>query len=297
MFSVIIPLYNKPQSIQHTLRCVLQQSFQDFEIIVVNDGSTDDSVLKVLEMKDERIRLVQKPNGGVSSARNRGILEAKYAYIALLDADDYWGSDYLLEQKGLIEEFPEAGMWGCAFGYLEDNRFQEVEHGVLKNFRGVLANYWSMYKKSNIFSSISVVIRKDVFEKVGYFDERMKYSEDLDMWYRTLLNYPVVFYNKTLAYYRIDAENRAMYKEIPLQYFLPYFIEKYDTYRFQNPDFRKFINRFCLEAVFPHYVINKKNPDVIRIMKGIDLSEQKWTYRFRFLFPGLFRFMLKLMGK
>jgi glycosyltransferase involved in cell wall biosynthesis len=272
---------------------VLNQTFKEFELIIVDDGSTDESVSQVMRISDNRIRLIQKQNGGVSSARNRGIREAKYSYIALLDADDYWMPDYLLEQKRLIEDFPEANMWGCAFGYLEKENFQQVEHGIPIGFRGVLKNYWSMYKKSNIFSSISVVIKKEGFNVAGFFDERLKYSEDLDMWYRIILNFQVVFYNNTLTYYRIDAENRAMDKEIPLDKFLPYYIEKYADYRKSNADFRRFIDRFCLEAVFPHFVNGTYGEDVKRILNQIDLSEQKWTYRFRFMFPHLFGFMVK----
>lgn len=90
MFSVVIPLYNKAQSIKSTLQCVLNQTSGEFEVLIIDDGSTDESVARVNEFSDSRIRLIQKPNGGVSSARNRGIEEARYRYIALLDADDVW---------------------------------------------------------------------------------------------------------------------------------------------------------------------------------------------------------------
>ena len=98
MISIIIPLYNKVKSITQTLNCVMQQSYQDFEVVVVDDGSTDGSIDVVHKFLDERIRVVSKSNGGVSSARNVGIKEAKYNYIALLDADDYWEPNYLEEQ-------------------------------------------------------------------------------------------------------------------------------------------------------------------------------------------------------
>ena len=90
MFSVIIPLYNKEKSVSSTLQSVLNQTFKKFEVIVVDDGSTDGSYDVVKQFKDERIRLIQKENGGVSSARNRGIQETKYDHVAFLDADDVW---------------------------------------------------------------------------------------------------------------------------------------------------------------------------------------------------------------
>ena len=87
MFSIVIPLYNKAKSIANTIQSILGQSFADFELIIVDDGSTDDSVAIVQQFTDQRIRLIQKDNGGVSSARNRGINDANYDFIALLDAD------------------------------------------------------------------------------------------------------------------------------------------------------------------------------------------------------------------
>ena len=90
MISVVIPLYNKEKYIKRAIESVLNQTFQKFEIIVVNDGSTDKSAEIVQNIKDPRIRLINQKNAGVSAARNRGIQEAKYEYIAFLDADDFW---------------------------------------------------------------------------------------------------------------------------------------------------------------------------------------------------------------
>ena len=90
MISVVIPLYNKEKQIKRTIQSVLTQTFQDFEIVIVNDGSTDNSTIEVEKIKDSRIRLIHQENAGVSAARNKGIEEAKYELIALLDADDEW---------------------------------------------------------------------------------------------------------------------------------------------------------------------------------------------------------------
>src|SRR5574344_1659635 len=115
MFSIVIPLYNKAKSIAATIQSILGQSFADFELIIVDDGSTDDSVQVVNRFTEKRIRLIQKKNGGVCSARNVGILHAEYDFIGLMGGDDYWDRDYLLEQQRLIIEFPEAVMWGINF--------------------------------------------------------------------------------------------------------------------------------------------------------------------------------------
>ena len=98
--SVVIPLYNKQKAVVHTVQSVLNQTVSDFELIVVDDGSTDNSLAVVKAIKDERVRFIHKENGGVSSARNVGIKVAKGQYVALLDGDDYWDSTFLEEHVG-----------------------------------------------------------------------------------------------------------------------------------------------------------------------------------------------------
>ena len=108
MFSVIIPLYNKELSISNTIQSVLDQTFQNFEIVIVNDGSTDNSVKEVEKFDDKRIRLIHQENQGVSAARNRGIEEAKYEWIAFLDADDLWMENHLEEMTKLIHDYNDC---------------------------------------------------------------------------------------------------------------------------------------------------------------------------------------------
>src|SRR5690606_24640193 len=107
MFSVVIPLYNKELSIIETINSVLGQDFDDYEIIVINDGSTDNSRQKVYSIIDSRIRIIDQANGGVSSARNRGINEAKYEWIAFLDGDDLWKNNHLQTFKKMITNYSE----------------------------------------------------------------------------------------------------------------------------------------------------------------------------------------------
>src|SRR5690554_3129002 len=104
MITVIIPLYNKERSILKTVSSVLTQSFTEFELLIVNDGSTDNSLQMVSSLKDPRLRIINKENGGVSSARNTGIKEATNEWIALLDADDLWKEDHLKNFYNRSEE-------------------------------------------------------------------------------------------------------------------------------------------------------------------------------------------------
>ena len=114
-FSVVIPLYNKENHIQKTLNSVLSQSFTDFEIIIINDGSTDNSLDKVQEIKDSRINIYTTPNHGVSKARNTGILKSNSQYICFLDADDFWYENHLSQMKRLLDSFPECGLFATSY--------------------------------------------------------------------------------------------------------------------------------------------------------------------------------------
>lgn len=244
--SIVIPLFNKQNAIAATLQSVLAQTYTNYEIIVVDDGSTDRSAEVAETILQEctvygvecKGKVVRKANGGVCSARNRGIQEAKYDYIALLDGDDLWDEHYLEEQVKLIQDFPEAKMWGINFAETSKGvLIRKLSTGLPEGYRGYVENYFQMSSRiSDLFHSSAVVIDKRIFKKVGLFDERIKYAEDLDMWFRIIATYPVVFYDKYMVYYQKDVENRALYKKINLHAYLPFFVDKYVDYK-SNKDF------------------------------------------------------------
>lgn len=302
MVSVVIPLYNKRNSITNTLKSVCEQTISCFEVIVVDDGSTDNSVEVVKQFDDSRIRLIQKENGGVCSARNRGIKEAKGEYIALLDADDVWDKDYLLEQKKMIEDFPEAAMWGINFAEVADGELiRELPTGLPDEFRGIIEDYFSMPKMkgrvSDLFCSSSVVIRKSAFEKAGMFDERMKYSEDIDMWYRIIANFPVAFYDRYMAFYQYDAENRAMNRTRLLKYWLPYYCDKYSEYKGNEP-FYTFIQRWCGVNIKQVYFNDRNQRTDAKVAAAkLDYSVLPPKYRLLFKTPYPIGKVIHLLGE
>lgn len=293
-FSVVIPLYNKQNSIAATLQSVLAQTYTNYEIIVVDDGSTDDSARVVEElMKNspslqggDRGRLIRKSNGGVSSARNCGIQEAKYDYIALLDGDDLWDEHYLEEQVKLIQDFPEAKMWGINFAEMSNGELiRKLPTGLPDGYRGYVENYFQIPGRiSDLYCSSSVVIQKEVFERVGYFDERIKYAEDSDMWFRIIVTYPVVFYDRYMAFYQYDAENRAMNRTRLLKYFLPYYVDKFQDYK-HNVVFYRWINRWASNLIRAYYFDpNKEQLEDARIATrkldyGVIPSKYKLLYK------------------
>lgn len=292
MISIVIPLYNKQDSIQSTLESVLNQTYTNYEIVLVDDGSTDNSLeiaKNILQTKSE-VKIVSQKNSGVSAARNTGIRNSKYDYIAFLDADDLWKINYLEEQVKLIEEYPEAAMWGTAWDDILNGETKVNNYNIEADFRGIVHNYWK--NKLYLFWTSSLVVHKSAFTNIGFFDERITHGEDLDMWYRIILNYPVVFYNQALALYKQDSENRAMHKKIPIKSYLPYYIDKYDHYRASNKEFRYYFDRECLYRLYPYVLNREEKEDVKRILGFIDMTKFKFSLRFRFFAPKLYELLL-----
>ncbi len=140
---------------------------------------------------------------------------------------------------------------------------------------------------SDLFCSSSVVIRKDIFTITGMFDERIKYSEDIDMWYRIIVNFPVAFYDRYMVFYQYDSENRAMLRAKPLRFFLPYYCSKYTVYK-SNITFYKFINRWSAIHIRNYYFNEKEQyKDALDASKKLDYSVLPTKYKFFFKTPYL----------
>ena len=211
--SVVIPLYNKAPHISRAIDSVLAQTVQDFEIVVVDDGSTDNGADIVSSFTDPRIRLIRQENQGVSAARNRGIVETRSDLIAFLDADDEWGNDHLEVLLRLRRNFPEAGAYSTAYihvypdGKIVPAKIRKIPPAP---WEGLFTDYFlsASFGEPPVCSS-AVAIPRAVFYKVGFFKVGEKMGEDLDMWGRIALNYPIAFSWQGLAFYREDATERA----------------------------------------------------------------------------------------
>ena len=298
MISVVIPLYNKEKTITRTLESVLSQTMSPLEIIVVDDGSKDNSLDVVQSFVQSLnthslIRVIHKENGGVSSARNRGIREAKGECVALLDGDDLWESTFLEEQCKLMHDFPNAAMWGVNTAFIKHGKCWKWEQGMGDGYRGYVENYFGT-SHNDLFCSSSVVIHKDVFEHVGYFDERISSTEDLDMWFRIILHYPVVFYDKVLVYYNQDAENRVAYDtnvHFPLTKDIKYYFDKYQPIFDQRPDFSRFMNNYVAANLLKdgyYFGSKQERIDSDKVVKALRYQDIHPKYQWIFKTPRWF---------
>ncbi|MCK4441816.1 MAG: glycosyltransferase family 2 protein [Sulfurovaceae bacterium] len=209
-FSVIIPLYNKEKYIKRALDSVLNQTFSNFEIIVVDDGSSDKSCEIVESITDDRINLIHKKNGGVSSARNRGIKEAKGEYIAFLDADDEWLPNKLQKQYILHKNNPEL-VWSCS-GYMLVSKKRRDKKIVFSKSK-ILPDAIEAIVNGLKICTITVVIKKEVFQNSRLlFNEKAITSEDRELWYKLASLYPSLGYiQDVLSIYNREVNNSLTY--------------------------------------------------------------------------------------
>lgn len=213
--SVVIPLYNKEKYIVRALDSVMNQTCQKFEILVVDDGSTDQGANIVRSYKDKRIRLFTQNNSGVSAARNRGIHEARFEYIAFLDADDEWERTYLDTIVGLIQKYPQAGAYATNHVYiLNDGRSKAGNlYGIEEcGWEGIILDYFkcASAKGSDLpLCTSALVVSKKVFESIGYFAVGEPLGEDQDLYAKLALKFPIAFSNIPKSYYYKGTDNSA----------------------------------------------------------------------------------------
>lgn len=200
--SVIIPAYNAAPWIAETIDSVLNQTFQDFEVIVVDDGSTDGTTEIVKNYKSQ-VQYLYKNNGGVGSARNTGIRAARGRYIACVDADDLWLPEKLEVQTQLLEKEPSLA-WVYSDGLIFENNSNQNLHLFSQSASMISGDILRPLLLQDFIPCPTPVIRRDIFENVGFFEEDMSLQSvaDWDMWLRISAKYPVGFIDKPLVKYR-----------------------------------------------------------------------------------------------
>ena len=215
--SVIVPAYNAMTYLPKTIDSVLEQTFTDFEVIIVNDGSSDDIEKWVDTITDNRVRLISQKNQGAATARNTGIAHAKGEYIAFLDSDDLWEQTKLEKQVNCLDNNPDVGLVYAWISSIDENG----------NNRGkIFANnaegyVWEKLIEENIvMSGSAAMVRRDCFEKLGVFDQNLRFAEDWEMWIRIARNYSFAAIKEPLVYYRHHPNNKSQH-----------YIKKIDNFR------------------------------------------------------------------
>ena len=216
IFSVVIPMYNVSRYIEQCIQSVLDQSFENFEIVCVDDGCSDDTVKKVQAFDDERIRLVCQKNRGLSGARNTGINASRGIYVALLDADDFWHQDKLQSHYDHFNSNPEVGVSYSASSFIdEEGELLGIgQNPKIKNIsskdvlcRNPIGNGSAPVFRSAVLNQVSQVQVIGGELRTCYFDESMRQSEDIEYWLRISLvsSWRFEGIDKPLTYYRVNS--------------------------------------------------------------------------------------------
>lgn len=287
-FSVIIPLYNKENFIEATLQSVLAQTFIDYEVLIIDDGSTDSSASIIKGYTDSRIRYFKTANKGVSSARNYGIQNATANYITFLDADDYWYPHFLEVMFKNSNKEPEIRVFSAAIEIETNNTTFPAAYSILQKNEYEIVNYFSASFKETVICTSCAVFHKTVFDNVGFFDTQIKSGQDTDLWIRIGLEYPVLFSWEILARYVYDQNS----------------LSKNNNFLHTKPDFTAFaiaektdpllkkfldLNRFSLAIKFK--LAGNKNA-FRNQCKAIDRSNLSIQKRIVLSFPA---FLLRIL--
>ena len=196
-FSVVIPLYNKEAYVLKTLYSVLEQRFKAFELIVVNDASTDNSLEIVKSINDKRIRIIEhEKNRGLSASRNTGIKAAKNEYIAFLDADDYWDLDFLETIKKLIIDNPKEHVFGTFYKEVINGKANTPKVNVPEKKVGtswVIDDFFALNKRNLIITQSCLVVKKIAFKSIGGYAEELTFAEDIEFYIRCFSVFNLVY--------------------------------------------------------------------------------------------------------
>jgi glycosyltransferase involved in cell wall biosynthesis len=249
-FSIVIPLYNKEKFVLATLESVLSQTFSDFEVLVIDDCSTDRSAEIVRNFIDPRIRIIaHETNKGLSAARNTGIRNAASEYIAFIDADDAWKPFFLEKIAALIKKYPRAGIFATAYEELYGGNIGVGVHknlGFAENEMAAVPDFFLASSYQPIFCYSSVAIRKEVFETAGFFDEQTTLGEDVDFNIRAFMKHELAYYNGICAGYTIFSENQITTAGVGNKTVTDF--AKYEQFTSLKPSLKKYLdtNRYAL---------------------------------------------------
>jgi len=294
-FSVVIPLFNKYDFIEKAITSVLIQTYPHFELLIIDDGSTDNSSEIVEKIHDNRIKLIKQENAGVSAARNKGIKTAKYDLIAFLDADDWWDKDYLQSMLKLILKFPEVSIYGSRYAIVENGKASPSLPFFNNSTKYVLFDLIDLAVNNKSFilplHSSSFIIHKTILHKTSNFDCRIKFFEDYDFFLRISLFSKVAYLNIwPLSFYVQDVpdNNRATGNLPKLTDHMVYYLDKFTPFFNENKNLKIYIDKFKLWSLIKYRNDHLLKDEVNRIVRDVDMKNYSLKYFILYQTPPSF---------
>jgi hypothetical protein len=306
-FSVIIPLYNKAPYVAKAIGSVLSQSYKDYELIIVDDGSKDDSAEIASKAIDGRAncRLIKQKNAGVSMARNNGVAVSQGQYLCFLDADDWWEPTFLEEMLELIEKFPDAGIYGTNYTIVNETKRKTkvAPVGVEPGFDKGYIDYCQVYTKTLTMPlwTGAVCIPRQVYDEMKGFPQGIRLGEDFLLWIQIALKYKVAFLNRPLSYYNqdVDVTNRGIGKlhdpKCHMLWNLGFLAEEERA----NVDFKQLIDNLRTYGLFPYYISKEYHEIAQQELDKVDWKHQPVRIRRQYQQPLAllrFRYAFQVVG-
>lgn len=277
-FSVIMPLYNKAPYVRKAVESVVGQSYGDWELWIVDDGSTDGSENIAKSLTDQRIHLVQQENTGVSMARNNGVAASHGEYLCFLDADDWWEPTFLEGMSGLIERHPDAGIYGTGYYIVKNGKKQIAPIGVNKEFTEGVINYCQVYAKTLCMPlwTGAVCMPRAVFEEEGGFSVDIKLGEDFLLWIHTALKHKAVLLNKPLSNYNqdVDITYRGTHHLHDPKHHMLWNLDDLESFEQTNPDYKQLVDNLRTYSLYLYLIDKHYRDDARQELAKVDWSRQ-----------------------
>ena len=285
-FSVIIPLYNKAPYVAKAINSVLQQTFKDYEVVIVDDGSKDNSADVAAQSIGGCVNcsLIKQENSGVSTARNNGVAASQGDFVCFLDADDWWEPTFLEEMDNLITEFPDAGIYGTSYRIVSEanHKTRDAVLGVKSGFEKGYINYFKAYAKTYYMPlwTGAVCIPRIVYDEVSGFKPSLKMGEDFDLWVRIALKYKVAFLNKPLSNYNQDVNvNTRAIGTLPDPSAQFAFCAGYlAAEKARDPELRFVIEMVQIACLRSYYLSSQYHEKAKKVLESLDLDSHKDRY-------------------
>lgn len=282
-FSIIVPLYNKADYVRKALESIAVQTFRDFELVIINDGSTDESLNvvndfvrtseRMKELTSERVQIITQKNAGVAAARNNGVAKSHGEYVCFLDADDWWEATYLEEMDKLIREYPDAGLYGCDYYYVKNGKrkiYPKDTEGYI-NYCKVYAHCGAMPIHPN-----GAIIPRNVFDEMEGFDKGIKMGEDFILFMQIVFKYKVAFLNKQLVTFNQDADPkwRAITKLHKPENHMLWHVEQWENQEKTNASYKAMIDMLRVKSLLPYWLSKEYHEAAADELKKVDWSKQ-----------------------
>ena len=290
IISIIMPLYNKVPYVRKAVKSVVGQTFADWELIVVDNGSTDGSGDVVAGFSDPRIRMVRlEENIGPGGARNHGVSVSEATYICFLDADDWWEPTFLEEMAGLIERHSDAGIYGTGYYIVKNGRQRIAPIGVDEGFTEGEINYCQVYARTLCMPlwTGAVCMPRAVFDESGGFPADIKLGEDFLLWVRIALKHKVVLLNKPLSNYNqdVDATFRGTHHLHDPKYHMLWNLGELEPLEQTNSNYKQLIDNLRCYSL-QNYLLEKRYRSAARQeLAKVDWNRQPVKMHFLYQLP------------